>query len=229
MKARPGFKLPLYSRLLLVLAVALVIAAIAAEAFGARTESRFSGAVNPQGGQAVMIAVLAVTSSGLVEVEVYGGVSVYAIEIAGSPLTAINQVTSLGVNVRDQKFFYDFRSGYGYGDAVIDADPLLLEIIPQVSGNVREAVSLGEEVHLIEGELDSGQGMAIIVTLGEESEETVTYRGSFVVSDYYRLDLRGALAVSIAMAAAALILPRALDRLLTSYSWSAKNILTNGE
>jgi hypothetical protein len=215
---RPGLaslsSLPLYSRLAIAIAVGLVIAAAIGEAFGAKTETGFAGAVSVEGeGNAALIALLAISSGGYVELRVEGARSAYYLEIAGSPLTAMNQVTSLGVKVKNQRFLYDFRAGLGYGDAVLEADPVLLSVLPRVSGNVEEAGTV-DGVHVISETIEAGQGLAVIVV---PDGGVVEYSGRFTVEGYTRLDVASALAVSAALLAAALLPPLARGALVKRF------------
>ena len=197
-------RLTLPSRVMIVLALGLVLAGGFGEVLGAKVESRFSGAVNVEGpGEAAMIALLTLTSSGYVTVTIEGGGSVYYFKIAGSPLTAMNQVTSLGVEVVNQRFVYDFRAGFGYGDAILRADRALLTVLPLVSPNIREAAQTSGGAHVVREAVDAGQGLAIIVVGGSG---VVEYRGAFTVSEYYRMGIEEASAVAAVAILAALAL-----------------------
>ena len=208
---KPTVHLPLYSRIAIAIAVGVIVAALLGQFFGAKTESSFSGAIAVGEGNAALIAVLSVSSGGEVEVRVEGARSVYYLEIAGSPLTAINQVTALGVQVESQRFFYDVRSGLGYGDALLKADPALLAVLPRLSGNVREAEG-GNGSFLVREEVEAGQGLAVIAIPGGDRIE---YTGVFRVEGYYRMNPETALLIASAITMASLapaIAGRALQK-----------------
>ena len=207
--------LPIYTRIALAVALGIIVAATIGDMFGAKTEASFSGAVDVSEASAALIAALSTTSSGTIEVRIEGARSVYYLEIAGSPLTALNQVTALGVQVESQRFLYDVRAGLGYGDALLKADPALLAVLPRVSGNVEEAARSGD-AYVVREVIEAGQGLAIIV-LPAEGSDTIEYRGVFTISGYYRMDLNTAIIVAIAVAVAGLT-PYLASRALQKHS-----------
>ena len=213
---KPSVHLPLYSRIAIAIAAGVIVAALLGQFFGAKTESSFSGAIGVSEGNAALIAVLSVSSSGEVEISVEGARSVYYLEIAGSPLTAINQVTALGVQIESQRFFYDVRSGLGYGDALLKADPALLAVLPRLSGNVMEAGKAGENSFLVREEVEAGQGLAVIAIPGSDRIE---YSGVFRVEGYYRMNLETALLIASAITLASLV-PTLAGRALQKLSQS---------
>ncbi len=194
--------LPVYTRIALAVAVGIVLASLIGDLFGAKTETAFNGAIDVSEADAALIAALSTASSGTIEVVVEGARSVYYLEIAGSPLTALNQVTALGVQVERQRFLYDVRAGLGYGDALLKADPALLAVLPRVSANVEEASKYGE-LYVIREPIEAGQGLAVIV-LPADDAYTIEYRGSFEVSGYYRMGFDTAVIAAVIVAMAGL-------------------------
>jgi len=189
---------PLPVRIAVLVAVGLLAAAVAADLYGAKTEARFSGAVSPAGGDAVVVAVLAATSGGVVELRLEGHESAYYFKIRGSPLKALSQVSTLGVRLENERFTYDVRAGFGYGDAIVIADPALIASLPLLasgSGSVGE-LPPGEAV-LVE-RLSTGEGLAVIALPGGDG--IVRYEGVFRVEGYDRLSALEALAVAAAIA-----------------------------
>ncbi len=193
---------PLPVRVAVLVALGLLIAAAAADLYGAKTEARFSGAVSKGGGEAVVIAVLAATGGGSLELRVEGYESAYYFKIYGSPLKALSQISTLGIQLENERFVYDVRAGFGYGDAVVVADPTLIASLPLLaSGTTVEGLPEGGE-DVIRERLSAGQGLAVIAIPGGDG--VVRYEGVFRVEGYDRLTAPEALTVAALLAGAPL-------------------------
>ncbi len=189
---------PLPVRVSVLVAVGLLVAAFAADLYGAKTEAGFSGAVSRGGGEAVVVAVLAATSGGTVEMRIEGYESAYYFKIYGSPLKALSQISTLGIQLENERFVYDVRAGFGYGDAVVVADPALIASLPVLAaGTTVKGLPEGGE-GVIREELSTGQGLAVIAIPGGDG--VVRYEGVFKVEGYDRLTAPEALAVAAAIA-----------------------------
>ena len=184
---------PLPVRIAVLVALGLLVAAAVADLYGAKTEARFSGAASQGNGQAVIIAVMALTSSGTVDLRLQGFNEAYYFKLYGSPMKALSQISTLGIKLENERFVYDVRAGFGYGEASVVADPAVIASLPALASGTTVGVLEGGEAAIVE-KLESGQGLAVIA-IAEEGG-VVSYQGIFKVEGYDRLNGREALAVA---------------------------------
>jgi hypothetical protein len=186
-------------RVLIILAVAVIVAGIAAEVVGAKVEAVYSSEIPVSGPlQAAALMVWSPSSAGKVTLDLVGAKTVYYIKVRGDPTSLLAEAGKVGIKVKNENVYHDFRGGVLIGQATLEADPLL------IAGLVMGAMQTGKAVkveggHIVE-DLDVREGL-IVVALPDEGVGKVSYTVDYRIEGYSRARAGTISAMSVAMAA----------------------------
>lgn len=186
-------------RILLVLAVAVVVAGVAAETVGAKVETVYSSKIPASGPlEAAALMVWSPASAGRVTLDLEGAKTVYYIKVHGDPSSLLAEAGKVGVRVRNENVYNDFRGGVLIGQATLEANPLL------IAGLVSGALEAGKAVKADSGhvsvDLDAREGL-IVVALPDSGVNAISYNVVFKIRGYSRASDTTLSAESVAMAA----------------------------
>ncbi len=195
----------LATRLMIIVAIALLVSSLVAELYGAKMESSFRDTLVVQGpGSAAFVAVAAITSSGRVVVGVEGASSAYYVVIeGGDPTVLIQQFRALKLNVTSVRPRIDLRAGVAYASASIGAGPQILQVLPFL-GRVLPVESVGDSGSLVSVELKTGHMIGIVAT--SDPSGIVSFNVKYYVEGYRRLTAYETLAVSLSLLVASVLL-----------------------
>ena len=202
-------RMPLPSRLLIAISIALVISSIVADLYGAKLESSYKNTVPISPGTTLFLGVASITSSGKVRVEVDGATSMYYMKLTGDPYTLVQQFRALKLNVSASRPQLDLRAGVAYVIALIQASPAIVQALTLL-GEVIPVVQAGGSTSVIEARLATGDNVIVVVT--EASKPVVSVRVSYSVEGYSRLTPLQATIVSLAMITMVVLLELARRR-----------------
>ncbi|MDM7275003.1 MAG: hypothetical protein P3X22_002610 [Thermoprotei archaeon] len=201
-------RVSLATRLMIIVAVALIVSSLVAEFYGAKMESSFKSTLSVQGpGAAAFMAIAAVTSSGRVAVSVEGASTAYYVVMeGGDPTVLIRQFRALNLNVTAVRARIDLRAGVAYTSASIGAGPQILNVLPLL-GSVLPVESAGDSKGLVGVKLKAGNIVAIVAT--PESSGIVSFNVKYDVEGYRRLTVYESLAASLSLLVASILLEAA--------------------
>ncbi len=181
---------PLPARIIFVLGLALIIAGVVAEAYGARTVTVYEGSIDVSQTPGAAIVVFSLSSNGVVTVEVNGASEVYYVtNISGDPMAVLRALSVFNIRLGETQMEHDVRSGLIRGYALINASEYLLQALPRISQllhfNIEEARA--ESVngsYLIREGLGAATGIVVLVV---PSGPVVEYRVEYRLVGYERL------------------------------------------
>ena len=175
----------LVARTLIVIGVAVILAAILAEAIGAKTMVEWSGSVDTRNVPGAAMVVAAFSSSGTVEISVEGAERIYYMTLKGDPMIALRQLSTVNISLVDTTLVRDVRAGIAYGVSGLETNPLLLRALPLLASIIPVNVSTSQVGDVIRVNLTGGTGVLVVVDpAGGEVVFHMTYR----VTGYQRVD-----------------------------------------
>lgn len=193
--------LPLASRILASLSLALLLASLIGHYYGARTIDEITGSVYQGDYAAVVVGVASVASDGSLAVYLTNIDSAYAIKVRGSPLVMLQQLSTLNITLVDERVLHRVRSGIVVMDAKVDTSPLVINLLSLASGVTPiQEISGGNSSARFE--LRTGEGIAFIIVSKEGGP--VTYKIVFEASDYEKLGLGDSIMIALVLGASSM-------------------------
>lgn len=185
-------------RILLVVGLSLALSAIAANFWGVKLDSSWSGYVAQGEGEGVLLAAISTSGSGRVTASVSGVAEAYYIKLTGAPFRIFDYLSALNVSLADRSLSPDVRAGITYGWGVIEANPLIIRLLPAISDVT--PIEVINSTFTLETGLDVGESIAIFIVAGEEG--VVNFEFQFRVTGYARTSEETVLGAGMALALA---------------------------
>ncbi len=195
----------LVARTLIVVGVAVILAAILAEAIGAKTMVEWSGSVDTSNVPGAAMVVAAFSSSGTVEVSVEGAERIYYMTLRGDPMIALRQLSTINISLVDTTLVRDVRAGIAYGVSGLETNPLLLRALPLLASIIPVNVSTSQVGEVIRVNLTGGTGVLVVV---DPAGDEVVFHMAYRVTGYQRVDTLDLILAGFTISLAGLLLYR---------------------
>ncbi len=170
------------ARTAIALGISIIIAVAVSGLVGAKTVSIIEGSLYPDGRPGIAVTIFAFSSSGEARIEVAGVSSLYYMKLRGDPMIVLRQLRTVNISLEHQNIGNDIRAGIAYGSAVLDANPLILGVLPAVSSIIPVGESkIGNGTLVVEEYIEGGEGVLVI---GVGPQDTVKYTITYRVSGY---------------------------------------------
>ncbi len=198
----------LIPRILVLVGVAVILAALIAEAVGAKDHVEWGVSIDTSSNPGAAMTVFAFSSSGVVSISVEGAKSIYYMKLKGDPMIALRQLSTINISLVDQTLVQDIRAGVAYGAAGLKTNPLLLKALPLLANIIPVEVKTPEGGNnSLRIALHGGQGVLVVV---EPDGDRVTFSMEYRVAGYRRLDTNILIASGFLVSVAGLVFYRML-------------------
>ncbi len=194
-------KMPLYSRLLVILGISLIIASIIAEAYGAKTHASHQATV-AIGGAAKGLAIYAMSlgGSGKVNVRVNNASIVYYIsDISGDIGTLMSSLRVFNISAFNAQTIHDVRVGLVYGQATLKTSKYLLAALPGIAKMLHFSiyrVNVTNGTSTLSEDLNPGEGILVIAI---PKGNTISYSLEYNVMGYERISVGSSIGIAGAL------------------------------
>ena len=181
---------PLASRVLIILGISLAIAGLVAGAYGARTETRYTGALDMGGAQGAALLVFSLSSNGEAVINVTGAREVfYVSNLTGDPLSVLRALSVFNIRLAETDMRHDVRAGLVTGYATINTSQVILEALPRIAGlldfSIIRANETGSGSYTISAGLKAASGVIVLVV---PEDSVVEYSIRYRLVGYDRLE-----------------------------------------
>jgi len=160
-------KLPIYSRILIIIGLSLIIASLIATTYGAKTSTNYHGLVSLGSARGVAVYAMTLGGEGVLRVEVHNAETVFYISnISGDIGTLMGSLRVFNISAFNAKTIHDVRAGLIYGYAELKTSKFLLKALPGIAKMLHFSI---KEVSLINGSariserLLPGEGLLVVI------------------------------------------------------------------
>lgn len=202
MRILRGTSLP--ARVLIAAAIAIMIAGVIAELYGAKSYTTYSNSIEVSQATAAIFVAAPIVSEGVVKVFVDGADNVYYVRVTGDPFILAQQFRSLNLNVtsaRGSKI--DVRAGISFSVLTLESNPFLVQAVSLLGEVIAVNRPQGQGEISIEESVKSSQSLLVIVTA--DSMKSVRLSAEYRVTGYERLEGAEIFAVAFALVALAAV------------------------
>lgn len=198
-----GFSLP--ARMLVAIAIAILVAGIIAELYGAKSYTSYSNSIDISPQTSAIFVVAPIVSEGVATIEVKGADNVYYVRVTGDPFIIAQQFRSINLNVssaRGSKI--DLRAGVSFTILSLESSPILVQAVSLLGEVIAVNRPQGQGGFSISEGVRSAESLLILLTA--DSPKRVEISASYRVTGYERLEGAEIFLAAIALLAVAIAL-----------------------